>query len=536
MFHNSCFVFYTFSRPLPKILACVWIFILLISASQSSFSQKRKVIPLKNDLPVLSDESSNSKKWILTDTSFKVLMTINADSFQVQGSNILRFVNHKQQIIFPVLSEYFYDEIKILNKSYYKVQLKGRWGLFKNDGKMVLPIQYSSIQYLPPYFQVWDGEKTGLLDSNLKEVLSIKYSRLSINLKTKRVSLNLPNAVGIFKLDDSCKYWLPDIDSLTAINDSILLSWTNSKCSITNLEFQNLSLKSFLNASQVSDTSLVAFDSDSLYFYHLNKKLWSSRKEKVWMLLHDTLGLIKDTTMGVHHFRSDTIIHFEGDSAWKHPQLPGKLLVKKGAYYGLANFEGRLLANFNRCFTHLGEPVNGYMEVISKRKYGFIDTNGYMYFATLYDSVKPAKNGYCAIKLRGKWGYASRKESVLVQPNYTKTSEFLGVSGPAWTGIICMLVDNKGNELFKPRFDDLVPTSKYWLSQKRGLFGFLQTDGKELLNPRFSKVTETSTGYFIVTQYDKTGILNDKLEPVYSFENRKIQFLKNSPYLAIEVK
>lgn len=507
----------------------------LILSFGTSFSQGKKLAAAKNEVPVLSVEGT-SKKWILTDTSFKVLLTINADSFEFQGNNIVRFVNNQKQIIFPVCSKDFYDDIRSLNKFHLKVRLKGKSGLCNDMGKLVLPCEYDSIQYLAPYYLVKKNHKAGLLDSNLKELVTIAYSRLKIDPITNWVSFNFPHSAGILKLNDTCINQLPEIDSLTAVNDSICLSWKSGKCEILNSEFQTLSPKTFRNASQVSDTSLIAFDRDSLYYYHLNKKQWFSRAEKIWMLLNDTLGLVKDTSMAVHHFRSDTIIHFEGDSAWIHPMLREKLLVNKGPFYGIANFEGRLLANFNRNFTHIGQPVNGYMEVISKRKYGFIDTNGYMYFATLYDSVKPAKNGYCAIKLRGKWGYASRKESIVVQPNYAKTTEFLGETAPAWIGNAAMLVNNKGLELFKPRFDDLIPCSKYWLSVKRGLYGFLQTDGKEMLNPRFSEVRETSLGYFIVTQYGKTGILNSKLETVYPFEDSNIQFIKGSPYFAIEVK
>jgi len=518
-----------------KICVCLLVFLFVCFTKNDLIAQKKDKNKPAPPSQVILPALPAMTEWEILDTSLKVIIKLEADSFRQEGNLLIRYIRDKQQIIYPNKIETQFSSIKHLHSEVYEVKNAGRYGLIRKNSMEQLPSVYDSIQYDQGFYILHIDKKIGLADSNFKNVLPVKYDLVKIETRHNYLFYRTDTTSGFIKINTFEKVNVA-ADSLSILNDSTFLKWKNKECLVVNKQFNPVFKRCFRNASQVSDTLIMAFDFDSLYYLNPQTKTFRTKPERVLRLLQDTLALVKDTTFGVHHFISDSIYHFYADTVWDHPQIKYRFLTKQGPYLGLASYEGDLLATYNRTLTYIGQPENDFMKVISKKKYGFIDTSGRMYFGTMYDSVKTVIHGHAAIKLKGKWGYASRKESILIQPNYSNATGFLGETAPVWIGNQALLVDNKGKELFKPRFDYIWPSVNYWVTEKRKLYGFLQTDGKEIYNPRFSKVIRSVNGYYVVVQYDNYGILNEKLELIYPFQPKEIVPIKGSDYFAIKVK
>ncbi len=460
------------------------------------------------------------KKWKLTDTSFTVLDTLMADSFYAEGKHIVRCLNDQKQIVFPKSIGAFYTDIQAFETT-FRIKKDSLFGLMNEKGQIVLPCEYNSISFLDPYFGVSKNNQHSFRDSIGN---SITVSETN-------------------KMNNNSFYFYPDssqteaFDSLSVLSSQHKLGWKNGKASLLDHQMHCISDYVFRDVKQITDSTITAFDAQSVWHFNLKNDSICKLKMGIKWAINDTLGLvqIRDTLFGVYHFRSDTMMYFEADSVWRHPNMPNRLMTKRGDTLGLASIQGRLLTNYERKYRFIGLNENGFLQVISKRYFGFIDTNGYLLIATQYDSVKKVTEGFAPVKLRGKWGFVDRKERIVVQPIYQKVGSFMCGTAPVWYNGLSTLTNSNGKELFPPRFQDISPTKQnHWLTLKNGRYGFLRSDGVEVHIPRFERVEEISSGFYIVRQYGKEGVLSSKLEVVVPLIEKRIENIKGTDFFVIQ--
>lgn len=475
-------------------------------------------------------------KWKLSDTTFNTFATLEADSCKLTGKHIVRYLNDKQQIVYPKPIGEFYQAIEQLDTSIFSVKKENKWGLMNELGEMITSISYDSIRNEKPYFKIWSDGKSNLVDKKGKPILNKMYSSFTFHQKTNHVLFDLKYWVGIYNWENATITHSSLFDTLSELSKTILLGQHGENVYLLDEELNRLDSMSFREVRLIADTLLLAIGKDSVYRRSMTADSIFVRKMDARFFLNDTLVLVKvsDTTMGVYHFLSDSIYTFEADTAWRHPNMPNRLLTKKKDTLGFAHIEGRILANYPRNFSFIGHEEDGYLKVISKRHYGFIDTNGRLLIATQYDSVQKIKEGMAAVKLRGKWGFVDLKEKLIVQPYYQKVVAFTNKKAPVWLAGLATLVDNTGRELFKPKFQNIESSKKgNWVTTKNNVFGFLHPDSQEAFNPKFEKVSDTKSGFYIVSLYGKMGILNPKLQIIKPFVEKEIKGIDGTDYFMI---
>jgi hypothetical protein len=476
-------------------------------------------------------------KWKLNDTTFKTFANIEADSFKLAGKHLVRYLNGKQQIVYPKTIGGFYQDIQQLDAAIFSVKKDNKWAMMNELGETITPFGYDSIRNEHPYYKIWEDEKSNLVNKKGNEILNKAYSNFTFHPKTNHLLFDLKYWVGIYNWENATITHTSLFDTLSELSKTILLGRHGESVYLLDEELNRLDSMSFHEVRLIADTLLLAIGKDSVYRRSMNADSIFVRKMDARFFLNDTLVLVKasDTTMGVYHFLSDSIYTFEADTAWRHPNMPNRILTKKKDTLGLAHIEGRLLANYPRHLSFIGNEEDGYVKVISKRHYGIIDTNGRLLIATQYDSVQKVKEGLAAVKLRGKWGFVDLKEKILVQPYYQKVGAFTNKKAPVWLAGLATLVDNTGRELFKPKFQNIEPSKNgNWVTTQNNVFGFLYPDSQEAFNPKFEKVSATKSGFYIVSLYGKMGILNTKLQIVKPFVEKEIRGIVGTDYFMIK--
>lgn len=465
-------------------------------------------------------------KWKLTDTSFNALASIEADSFLQLGDHVVRCLNDKKQVVLPKVLGGLYQDIKWFGSRVFGVKKENRWALMDEQGQLLTAFDFEKVQDITPFIKVMSNGKYGIVNKKGETILDKDFMTFVYHPNTHRFIVHHKDYLGTYDLDSARLLKTTEYDSLSELNKYILLGWKGEHALLLNENLGRVDSLFFHDVRLVADTLLLGFEKDSVYRRSIYSDSVFVRYMPTRYFLNDTLALVKvsDTLMGVYHFLSDSLYTFEADSAWRHPNMPDRLLTKKKDTLGFAHIEGRILANYPRNFSYIGREENGFLQVVAKRYVGFIDTNGHLLISTRYDSAQLVKEGLASVKLRGKWGFVDYKDKLVVQPYYQKVGVFTNGKAPVWLAGLATLVDLNGQELFKPKFQGIYPSKNgNWITTKNNVYGFLHSDAQEAFNPKFEKVLETETGFYIVRLYGKEGVLNSKLQIVRPFSEKEIR-------------
>jgi hypothetical protein len=487
-------------------------------------SKENKAIPFPN--------------WKMVDTSQKELYTADADSFSLVGNVIVRHLNDKKQVIWPTTLPFWYQEIHSFSPDVYRVKQKDKWGLVNGKGTQKCPILFDTLFPFGTGVKVVINGKMGLLDAGWNTTLTPIYTWMVPSSYSPRLFFKRADTCGFFYLTNLKEQAVLSYDSLSDLGTEFLLGWKGKKAFLLNDSLRQLSNYPFLGGRRPLDTIVVLFDQDSVYRLDLCLGRTTVKGFQIKGWVNDTLAWAKtDTTKGIFHLSSDSLYVVDADTIWPYPDLASRLFTRKGDTLGLAHITGKWQTSYNRNYRYIGRLDHDYIKVMARKRFGFADSSGVLRIATQYDSVGRPSEQFFAVKVKTKWGVVNRKERFVIHPNYSKAGVMYQGKIAMWTGPLAMLVDDKGQELFNPRFHDIQPSQLgYWITRKGTNYGFLNLEAKEVLTPRFEMVQEIPLGYFIVRHYGKTGILNRNFQESWPLKEKEIKWIKGTSYFAIRVE
>lgn len=476
-------------------------------------------------------------KWKLIDTTWKQVKEIEADSFTVLGKALVRHLNDKKQIIWPDTVPAWYEEVNAYSSSLFKVKRKGKWALLDLKGNLKTDFVFDSLFKKGKEYVAMQNSKVMYLDSIGNPLLSHYHTWLQPCYSSQRLFYKRNDTCGYYQKGSSIVRQTINFDSLSELGREFLLGWKQKEAVLLDDTLKQLSSKVFKGGARPLDTIVVLYDRDTIFRYDLCAQKLDTLPYKVRGFVNDTLLWVKtDTSKGVYHLASDTLMRVDADTIWPHSDLKTRLFARKADTLGLVDITGKWQTSFNRVYRYIGREENGYMKVISKKRWGFADTNGFLRIATQYDSVGSYSQGYFAVKIMKKWGVVDKKEHFVIHPNYSKAGVMYNGKIAIWVGPLAMLVDETGKELFTPRFHDIQPTKLgLWRTRKGSNYGFLNGEGKDLLTPRFEKAQETTTQHFVVRHYGKEGILDKNLQEVWPIKEKEIRWIAKSSLFAVRI-
>lgn len=105
-----------------------------------------------------------------------------------------------------------------------------------------------------------------------------------------------------------------------------------------------------------------------------------------------------------------------------------------------------------------------------------------------FDNITPIlANGLIPVKIKGAWGYANKKGEVVINPEYTDVSPFLGKIAAVNIKGKIGFIDLKGNIVVEPQYQGVAGYSEgLWTVGKNGLVGFVDESGNEVIKCQFT--------------------------------------------------
>jgi hypothetical protein len=210
------------------------------------------------------------------------------------------------------------------------------------------------------------------------------------------------------------------------------------------------------------------------------------------------------------------LTHFKNDRAFVMDE-------EKNIY--LINPQGEEIDLNELKLDNFKEFSKGLARVVVNGKWGFINTEGKMAIEAKYEKVGNFQNGLAWVRLgKGKTGYINKQGEIVVDPVYDAVKDFDPASGLAlvkakkeW-----FYIDKDRREYrfdiykFNDFSEGLLRADK---SSDRGKYGFLNSKGEWVIEPKFESADDFKSGICRVKENGLWGVINTEgeyiIEPKY---------------------
>lgn len=294
-----------------------------------------------------------------------------------------------------VVIKHDYQDIEYdTTNSVFNLQRNSQYGVSDINGKQIVAVQYSEIDFKGIYIQAKDKEEYVYFDINGNEIRNPKYvSVLKTNEDSYYITINEEGLYGIINSNENelveNKYnyleHLFDEYFIAAKNDG-KLGIINTKDSIL-VDFKYEVLQ------KIQDTKVV----EAKILKENTSELYGKDMEKIYSIDN------------AYIYKKDNYIEVYSEKDTKYFDLEGKELI------------GQELFKDNKLFAKK-----------SNNKWGFVDKQNNVVVDYIYDKVTEFNSyGFAGVKKNSKWGVINELGEILIDPIYnieeTNTEpEFLG--------------------------------------------------------------------------------------------------------------
>lgn len=432
---------------------------------------------------------------------------IRADSLDIFGDLFLTYANGTQSVLLN--TEKLYDtkniEIKDARAGYLVAREKqtGHWSLKTTAGKVIAD-QKDSILFDGIYFY------------SLKESEWEIFNRFGRKLSPKKfesVRLSVNNLVPVGKNG----FWgLMDFQGelINGIKfDSI--GEGNGRLVAVNYLGEWGAIDGF-GSWEIKPSF------DEIFFFN---DLIFARKGALWNVFDSDYHLINKVTYALD--RTDDLIRVKSkdgnvgaisDRGYvvaspiykKVSKLGSNFLAYMDDYVVMLNSQGEFLIPADEKVQQIDQYSEDYYRIKKDGSYGFVDTLGRLRIANRYNGAGAFKDDRAPVKLNGKWGYVDHREVLVIQPFYDFASTF--ENGLAIVAIKDKygLINVDGKEVIEPKFSKIEHKSGYGylLITHDQKMGVADKDGNINLRPRYDQIELATDELLIVKYQENTGIMN----------------------------
>lgn len=447
------------------------------------------------------------------------------------------------------------EQGKIISKDYAVVFKDNKWGVIDSNGNMVIDPSYEEMITIPNskndvFLCIYDvnyetGEyKTKALNSKNQEILT-QYEQIE-GISNKDNNHNIWYEDNVLKVKKDGKYGVINItgkelttcqyDEITVIEGikGILKVTKEGKEGIINQEGKEILAIQYAEVTNLGEDSKDGFivkGEDGKY------------------------GIVDYSNQSILEAKYDAIEKIHGNDRYVVKQAGKQVLVKK---------DGTEVLNtgYDEIKEILKNVDNGII-YIKNGKYGVMKTTGEVTVAPDYEELKEAKTGLLIAKQNGKYGVIDMQKISKIEPTYTsityheKADIYIAEKedysndiidntfAVRQSGILIDLDDEKGyfelkqgeeykyyNFKFEEKnITEIQVSNTLFKSKKEGKYGFVDKDGKVVVDYQYDDVTEqNSYGYAGIKKDGKWGSINNKgevvQEPTYNLEDYlKIDFI-----------
>ncbi len=444
------------------------------------------------------------------------------------------------------------------------VEMDGKWGMVDSTGKEVLPCQFKGIRYLEntenKIVEVYNNtKKYGLIDSTGHVNVDISYDAIE-SCSDERFAVKNNGKWGYTNMTGEevipCQY-----KKVKPFSDTIAAVKKGSKWGFINKSGEEVLPLEFRRAGDF-----------------VEDKMWVSRKSKIGFIDKTGKWVIPEQFDKCNNFKNGVaVVAYKGqygliDTNGNYIVRPkykfisefnehDLAIVKFGnnkIKQGVINQSGEVITK--KSYNSIAPYQEGMAVVKTEKGYGAIDNYGRLVVETKYTSFSNYSEGKAAVQRNGKWGFVDKKGNEIIPLEFSKCLDYKDGIAVVYKGYRkAGLIDADGNYIIEPSINRMVDFSNgrgkvrsadrstyYFIGSnatvadisydmasdyqhgvaavKSGNYwGIINTQGIELISPKFEKIENYQSGYAKVRINRLYGLANLKGEvivaPDYEFIN-----------------
>jgi len=198
---------------------------------------------------------------------------------------------------------------------------------------------------------------------------------------------------------------------------------------------------------------------------------------------------------------------------------------------GFINKEGRIVIDIE--FEEAGSFCEGLARIKMYDEWGYINREGRFVIKPQFEKAYSFFEGLAVIKKNGKYGYINKEGKIVIEPRFDYAGNFSEGLACVKINDKCEFINKEGKTIIKLQFDRAEPFSEglacVWKKEKPASsysiifgkkyansdiikYGFINREGKIVIEPRFDYAGNFSEGLACVEINDKHGYINKKGE------------------------
>lgn len=447
------------------------------------------------------------------------------------------------------------EQGKITSKDYVVAFKDNKWGIIDSDGNTVIDPSYEEMITIP------NSKKDIFLCIYNVNYETGEYKTKALNSKNEEIFTQYEQIEAISNKDKDDNIWY---------EENVLKVKKDGKYGTINLEGKELtpsqyeeiaSIEGIKNALKVKkDGKMGVIDSEGKTVlptqYQEITNLGKDNKEGFIVKAEDgKYGVVDYSNQTVLETKYDAIEKIHGNDMYVVKQAGKEILVKKDGTEQLNSGYDEIKAILKNADHGIIYTKNG--------KYGVMKTTGEVIIPAEYEELREAKTGLLIAKQNGKYGIIDLQKETKVENKYISISYYEKADiyiaekenyendivdntfAIRQSGLLTDLEEEKGylalkqgeeykyyNFKFEEKNITEIQTSNtLFKSKKDGKYGFVDKEGKVIVDYQYDDVTEQNRyGYAGIKKDGKWGSIDKKgnivQEPTYNLDDYlKIEFI-----------
>lgn len=444
------------------------------------------------------------------------------------------------------------EQGKITSEDYFSAYKDNKWGVINSKGENVIDPSYAEMIVVP------NSKKDVFICTYDTDYDTGTYKTKALNSKNEEILTQYDQIEAISNQDENNNLWYEDMVLKVKKDGKYGLINLDGK-ELLSCEYDKISalpgIKATLKVEKDGKIGIVTTEGKMLIKpeYQEIQALGKESKDG-FIVKNEKYGIVNTSNEVVLEPKYDEITNIYGNEIYVVKKDGKQIAVKKDGTEVLTSGYDEI--------TKILKSSDG--AIIKKQnKYGVIKLDGTTLIDPIYEDLKETKTGIYIAKQNGKYGIINQNKENKIDFKYVSlvynekadlyiaeddnyNNEIINSEYETkQTGILVDLDTDKGyielrqnneNKYYNFKFEeknvaDIFTSNTLYLSKKDGKYGFVDKDGKVVVDYKYDDATEqNSYGYAGIKKDGKWGAINSKGEVVqdttYDLEDYlKIDFI-----------
>jgi hypothetical protein len=404
------------------------------------------------------------------------------------------------------------DQLIPLRKDLYHIVQGNSHGIVDRDFQIVVPLEYSFLGSLSEGKLIAAKKgKFGIVRLNGSVVIPIQFDALLLEGKTARVKTVLmgKSSWSLYDTFGICKTQ-KEFDFLDSFNGKFYPALKNGYWGGVDRYGQTSIQCVFDSLLQTFDDNIVVKFRGAYGVITTSEKwLLTPQPLRIRLCAPDRYSVTIGKMVFLRDFAGRDIYFTENKLEFKNHEM---LETSPDGSQKSIDYDGRIIQRSAPPADEKTEMIfpesEGLRGILKDGKYGFVDVRGRLRIANRYDGIGSFTEGLAAVKILGKWGYLNPSDKIVVQPVYDEANEFSKGRALVRRSGKYGIIEKEGKPLLALRYDSIGQlVDGNFLLKIGSSYGLADKKGQVLLDVKYDRIENLNNGYCLIHRNGKAGLL-----------------------------